>query len=129
MTVFSELGTKAQYPHPAEMPNSYEMPFRPRPGQVLFYVEIGRTQDPMQSLKVIEDLGYQPQLRFCSFPSGQKVLCALLLYEQHDPEVLIDENYLSEQHEVLWDRFLPQEDEISVVHFMKGSPKVVAIAA
>jgi hypothetical protein len=117
------------YPHPVELPNSYEMPFRPYAGQLLFYVEIGRTENPLQSLKIIEELGYKPQLRLCTFPAGHTVLCALLLYEQHDPYQQTNNDHLMADFEALWHKFPTDENGLSVVHCPRGGVKKLPIAA
>jgi hypothetical protein len=128
MTASLEPTTK--YPYPVELPNSYEVPFRPKPGQVLLFVDIDRTEDPLNALKVLEAMGYKPDLRFCSYPSGRRSLCALLRFEQHNPFDAVPENYRSEAElEALWAEFPPPEGDIPLVTFSTGMPQKVAIAA
>jgi len=115
------------YPYPVQLPNDYEMPFRPLAGQVLVYVEL--KDDPMNALETLKGMGYSPDLRICTYPSGRQPLCALLRYEQHNPDFPVDYKYRSEEELVALTKAFPPQDGLPMVHMASGRPNRKAIAA
>jgi hypothetical protein len=80
------------FPKAVQLPNSYELPFRLGMNQIMLYVDLNEVENPLETLKTLEQLGHKPELRYLVSPSGTKITsCALLYLYQFDPEIYADQ--------------------------------------
>jgi hypothetical protein len=119
------IGQAIKYPYPIELPKDGEMPFKPVIGSVMLYVDIedaGGFGDAITALIGIPN-GYE--MRWTRNLKGDLRLCALIAYDQHDPALRPDAEYLFELQDLLWSK-LPKD----AVRLRCSSAKgVAAIAA
>ena len=105
------------------VPHPYQMPQRPKPGQVIFAVQLDRVENlPIASvLHLLEGLGYQPQLRYRQQERGEKrvELYALLKYEQHDPLFMPVTAEIEDHLMLLWAQIVPSD----ALWLQKGRPR------
>jgi hypothetical protein len=105
------------------VPHPYQMPQRPKPGQVIFAVQLDRVENlPIASvLHLLEGLGYQPQLRYRQRERGEKrvELYALIKYEQHDPLFLPITAEMEDHLMLLWGQIVPSD----ALSLQKGRPR------
>jgi hypothetical protein len=75
---------------------SFTIPFRPRPGQALLFVDLSTALNPIEILDILIQLGYEPVLKYRQLPTGKQELCALLKFEQYETSYPTEE-YLTEE--------------------------------
>lgn len=95
--------------------NQYQLQWRPKPGQLLLYIDFSEIKQRSigETLTLLEQLGYQPQLRYLESQDseGKTIvkLYALLKDEQHEPTVQIPEDYLESELEALYEAIQPDD--------------------
>ncbi|UIE36022.1 hypothetical protein [Leptodesmis sichuanensis] len=89
-----------------------------RPGQIILGIDLSEVEHPSQVLSLVEHLGYDPQLRYLELNIGLHIL-AVLKDEQHDPMVMIDDDYLMDEWEALTGQITPS----TAVRLWRGLPK------
>lgn len=79
-----------------------ELPIIPKIGEVFLAVELTAVQNMTvaETLKSLEDMGYNPTLRYRQFLDGISVY-ALLKHEHIEPEILQNSDYLGEELDAL----------------------------
>lgn len=82
---------------------SLELPLVPKVGEVFLAVELTalKTMSIAEALQVLQDNGYEPQLRYRQLPSGEVSVFALLKHEKVSPEVLMNSDYLGDELDAL----------------------------
>ncbi|MEH1926203.1 MAG: acyl carrier protein [Nostoc sp.] len=88
-----------------------ELPVIPKPGEVFLAVELTAVENMtvVQTLKLLEDMGYNPTLRYRQISDGRISVYALLRYENVDPEILQNSDYLGEQLDALAEVIQPAD--------------------
>ncbi|MBG1265664.1 acyl carrier protein [Nostoc sp. WHI] len=88
-----------------------ELPVIPKPGEVFLAVELTAVENMtvVQTLKLLEDMGYNPTLRYRQIPDGRICVYALLRHENVDPEILQNSDYLGEQLDALAEVIQPAD--------------------
>lgn len=89
-----------------------------KPGQIILGVDLSETERCSQVLDLLTELGYEPQLRYLELKTGLHVF-ALLKDEQHDPTVMIDDEYLMDEWEALVNQITPSK----AVRLWRGYPR------
>lgn len=89
-----------------------------KPGQIILGVDLSETEHSSQVLDLLAELGYNPQLRYLELRIGLHVF-AVLKDEQHDPNVMIDDEYLMNEWETLVSQIAPPTS----VRLWRGYPK------
>jgi hypothetical protein len=99
----------------------------PKPGQIIVSIELSGLQNHSieEALAIVQQLGYEPQLRYLESNSGFS-LYALLLDEQHDPNRAIDSLYRVDETIALFEAF-PGDD--MAIRSSRGCPQREAVAA
>ncbi|BAU10258.1 hypothetical protein LEP3755_07400 [Leptolyngbya sp. NIES-3755] len=107
--------------------NKHQIQLHPKAGQILWYVDLSeiRSHSVSEALELLEQMGYQPQLRYLETQNGLK-LFALLKDEQRDPNQVIDDEYLIDERLALFEAF-PGDD--MAIHLTNGVPVKTAIAS
>ncbi|NJL42042.1 MAG: acyl carrier protein [Leptolyngbyaceae cyanobacterium RM2_2_4] len=108
--------------------NQLDLPIVPKPGEVFLYVCLSEIQNMTvtEALSLFEKMGYAPELRYRQSKSDNKVsLYALLKHERHDPESLIDSDYLADE----WEALVQQIEPDTAVRCPRGLPKAKPVAA
>lgn len=62
-----------------------------------------------ETLKLLETMGYAPQLRYRQSKDGNISLYALLKHENVDPQMLITADYLGDELDALAERIQPAD--------------------
>jgi hypothetical protein len=80
-----------------------ELPVIPKSGEVFLAVNLSavKNHNVAETLKLLEDRGYTPQLRYRQSRDGNISLYALLKHEQVDPEMLANTDYLGDELDAL----------------------------
>ena len=80
-----------------------ELPVIPKSGEVFLAVNLSAVKNPSvpETLKLLEDMGYTPQLRYRQSRDGNISLYALLKHEQVEPEILVNTDYLGDELDAL----------------------------
>jgi hypothetical protein len=80
-----------------------ELPVIPKLGEVFLAVELNAVQNMSvaETLKLLDDMGYNPTLRYRQSKDGKVSVYALLRHEFIDLEVLQNSDYLGEELDVL----------------------------
>lgn len=88
-----------------------ELPLIPKPGEVFLAVELTAVQNMTvaEALSLLEDMGYQPTLRYRQLKDGKISVFALLLHENVNPEVLQNTDYLGEELDALSEVIQPPD--------------------
>ena len=92
-----------------------------KPGQIILGVDLSETERSSQVLDLLTELGYEPQLRYLELRTGLHVF-ALLKDEQHEPNVMIDQEYLMNEWETLVSHITPS----TAVRLWRGYPRLAA---
>lgn len=91
-----------------------------KPGQIILGVDLSETERFSQVLNLLTELGYDPQLRYLELRAGLHVF-AVLKDEQHDSNVMIDDEYLMNEWETLSYQITPS----TAVRLWRGYPSSV----
>jgi hypothetical protein len=104
--------------------NKYQLQWKPKPGQWLFYIDFSEIQSKSvtEVLALVEEMGYEPQLRYLETEQGLK-LYALLKDQQFDPSQSIPDDYGIDELVALYEAF-PNED--LAIRSSRGLPIKVA---
>ncbi|MCC5622861.1 acyl carrier protein [Nostoc sp. CHAB 5715] len=88
-----------------------ELPVIPKPGEVFLAVELTAVENMnvAETLKLLEDMGYNPTLRYRQIPDGRISVYALLRHENVNPEILQNSDYLGEQLDALAEVIQPAD--------------------
>lgn len=88
-----------------------ELPVIPKLGEVFLAVELTAVQNMTvaQTLKLLEDMGYNPSLRYRQFSDGRVCIYALLKHDFVDPEILQNSDYLGVQLDALAEVIKPTD--------------------
>jgi hypothetical protein len=88
-----------------------ELPVIPKPGEVFLAVELTAVQNMTvaQTLKLLEDMGYNPSLRYRQSSDGRVCVYALLRHDFVNPEILQNSDYLGEQLDALAEVIKPAD--------------------
>jgi len=89
-----------------------------KPGQIVLGIDLSEVEHPSQVLALVEQQGYEPQLRYLELKIGLHIF-AILKDEQHDPMTMIDEDYLIDAWETLGSQITPS----TAVRLWRGEPK------
>ena len=108
-----------------EQINALKLPVGAKPGQVILLVDLSDLPQPSQTLQLLSELGYTPQLRYLEIQTGLHVV-AVLKDEQHDPAQPIDDEALFDEWEALALRITPENPNQAVRLWQGRSPSVVA---
>jgi hypothetical protein len=106
----------------------YQLQMRPSVGQFLVYIDLSMIQSRTKAdtLALLVQLGYEPQLRYLETQTGEIQLYALLRDEQHDPSFPIADDYLLIDRIALFELFPGEE---TAIYSLRGLPKPQTIAA
>jgi hypothetical protein len=85
-----------------------------------------QSRSKAETLTLLEQLGYEPQLRYLETNAGELQLYALLRDEQHDPTLPIAEHYLLDERIALFESFPGEE---TAIYSLRGLPKQQTIPA
>lgn len=82
---------------------SLELPIIPKPGEVFLAVNLSAVQNMTvaETLKLLTEMNYTPQLCYRQSKDGNVSLYALLKHEQVDPEMLANSDYLGNELDTL----------------------------
>lgn len=88
-----------------------ELPVIPKSGEVFLAVNLSAVENytVAETLKLLEDMGYNPQLRYRQSKEGNISLYALLKHEQVDPEMLANTDYLGDELDALAEVIQPAD--------------------
>ena len=88
-----------------------ELPIIPKSGEVFLAVNLSAVENPpvAETLKLLEDMGYTPQLRYRQSRDGNISLYALLKHEQVDPEMLANTDYLGDELDAIAEVIQPTD--------------------
>lgn len=94
---------------------SLDLPVIPKPGEVFLAVNLSAVENMTvpETLKLLEGIGYTPQLRYRQSKDGNISLYALLKHEQMNPEMLANSDYLGEELDALAEMIHPADAIIS----------------
>lgn len=92
-----------------------------KPGQIILGVDLSETERSSQVLDLLTELGYEPQLRYLDLRTGLHVF-AVLKDEQHDPNVMIDQEYLMNE----WEKLVNQITPSTAIRLWRGYPRQTA---
>ncbi|HAA27025.1 MAG TPA: acyl carrier protein [Cyanobacteria bacterium UBA8553] len=103
-----------------------ELPVIPKPGEVFLAVNLTAVQNRSvaETLKLLEEMGYTPQLRYRQSKDGDVSLYALLKHEQVEPEMLLESDYLGDELDALAEVIEPA-DAITSPRGLKSAKKPV----
>ncbi len=103
-----------------------ELPVIPKPGEVFLAVNLTVVQNRSvaETLKLLEEMGYTPQLRYRQSKEGDVSLYALLKYEQVEPQMLLESDYLGDELDALAEVIEPA-DAITSPRGLKSAKKPV----
>lgn len=93
------------------------LPVGAKPGQIMLLVDLTLTPNPMAALDLLKSMGYEPQLKFCTFTTGLHII-AVLKDEQFDPTQPIDDEYLTDE----WIELVERINK-DAVRLWRGHPK------
>lgn len=88
-----------------------ELPVIPKLGEVFLAVELTAVENMTvaQTLKLLEGMGYNPTLRYRQILDGRISVYALLRYENVNPEILQNSDYLGEELDALAEVIQPAD--------------------
>ena len=92
-----------------------------KPGQIILGVDLSETERSSQVLDLLTELGYEPKLRYLELRTGLHVF-AVLKEEQHDLNVMINDEYLMNEWETLVNQITPS----TAVRLWRGYPRLAA---
>jgi len=95
-----------------------------RPGQIILGIDLSEVEHPSEVLALVEQQGYEPQLRYLELKIGLHIF-AVLKDEQHEPTVMIDDAYLMDEWEALGRQITPS----TAVRLWRGLPKAQTTTA
>jgi hypothetical protein len=87
-------------------------------GQIILGIDLSKVEHPSQVLALLEQQGYEPELRYLELAIGLHVF-AVLKDEQYEPTVEIDEDYLMNE----WEALVQQVTPATAVRLWRGLPK------
>jgi hypothetical protein len=108
------------------MKNKCQFQWKPRPGQWILSIDFSeiKSKSVTQVLSLLEQMGYEPQLRYLETEQGVK-LYALLKDEQYDPSQPIPDDHYEELM-ALYEAFQPEDMAIGSA---RGLPVKSPVAA
>ncbi|MBD2772806.1 acyl carrier protein [Iningainema tapete] len=88
-----------------------ELPVIPKLGEVFLAVDLTavRNMTLAETLKVLENMGYNPTLRYRQSLDGTVSVYALLVHEHVNPEILQNSDYLGEELDALAEVIQPAD--------------------
>jgi hypothetical protein len=88
-----------------------ELPVIPKSGEVILAINLSAVENHTvaETLKLLEEMGYTPQLRYRQLESSQISLYALLKHERVEPEMLANTDYLGDELDALAEVIQPAE--------------------
>lgn len=106
---------------------SLELPVIPKPGEVFLAVNLSavKNRTVSETLKLLEEMGYNPQLRYRQSKGGDVSLYALLKHEQVEPQMLVESDYLGDELDALAEVIEPA-DAITSPRGLSPAKKPVA---
>ncbi|MBW4622051.1 MAG: hypothetical protein KME17_22190 [Cyanosarcina radialis HA8281-LM2] len=107
--------------------SKYQLQLKPNPGQWLLYVDLEeiKSKSVIQVLTLLEQMGYDPQLRYLETDRGVK-LYALLKEEQHEPTQSISDEHGFGELIALYEAF---KDEDMAIRSSRGLPIKAPVTA
>ncbi len=107
-----------------------ELPVIPKPGEVFLAVNLSavKNRTVAETLKLLEEMGYIPLLRYRQSQVGDVSLYALLKHEQVDPEMLVKSDYLGDELDALA-KVIEPTDAITSPRGLASAKKPVAASA
>jgi hypothetical protein len=107
---------------------SLELPVIPKPGEVFLAVNLSELENitVAETLKLLEAMGYTPQLRYRQSTDGNVSLYALLKHEYVDLEMLANSGYLGDELDALAEVIQPT-DAITSPRGLAPAKKLVAV--
>ena len=108
-----------------EQINALKLPIGAKPGQVILLVDLSELPQPSQTLQLLSELGYTPQLRYLETQTGLHVV-AVLKDEQINTAHPSDEEALFDEWEALALRITPENPNQAVRLWQGRSPSAVA---
>jgi hypothetical protein len=109
----------------------YELSLPPKPGEILFFVELSRVENMTiaECLTMLQLMGYQPELKYRQWNDADGIqhigLFALLKHEKSISQEMLDSDYMFYEWSAIAQLIKPSE----AVCCPRGLPKRVAIAA
>lgn len=90
---------------------SLELPIIPKPGEVFLAVNLSAVENMTvaETLKLLAEMDYNPQLRYQQSKDGNLSLYGLLKHEQVDPEILTHSDYLGDELDALAEVIQPAD--------------------
>lgn len=90
---------------------SLELPVIPKPGEVFLAINLSAVENMTvaETLNLLEQMGYNPQLRYRQAKDGNVSLYALLKHEHVEPEMLINLDYLGDELDALAEVIQPAD--------------------
>lgn len=106
---------------------SLELPIIPKPGEVFLAVNLSAVENNTvaETLKLLGEMGYTPQLRYRQSKDGKVSLYAVLKHEQVEPEMLANSDYLGDELDTLAELIQPA-DAITSPRGLLSAKKPVA---
>lgn len=107
----------------------YELPFPPKPGEILLYVELTQIENMSigECLAMLQEMGYCPELRYRQWQSTDNQtlfgLFALLKHEDFDPD---DVTYSSDCLIDEWEAIAVKIKPSIAVHCPHGRRRAIA---
>lgn len=75
----------------------YSLPIRPRPGEAWIALNLSELDRPIdQALAQLEEMGFNPRLRYRQGADNSLTMFALLCHVQNDPDFFVGESNLWE---------------------------------
>ena len=108
-----------------EQINALKLPIGAKPGQAILLVDLSELPQPSQTLQLLSELGYTPQLRYLETQTGLHVV-AVLKDEQINTAYPSDEEALFDEWEALALRITPENSNQAVRLWQGRSPSPVA---
>ena len=90
---------------------SLELPIIPKSGEVFLAVNLSAVENMTvaETLNLLSEIGYTPQLRYRQSKDGNVSLYALLKHEQVDSEMLTNSDYLGDELDALAEVIQPTD--------------------
>ncbi|KYC36850.1 hypothetical protein WA1_45145 [Scytonema hofmannii PCC 7110] len=90
---------------------SLELPVIPKPGEVFLAINLSAVENMTvaETLNLLEQMGYSPQLRYRQAKDGNVSLYALLKHEHVEPEMLTNIDYLGDELDTLAEVIQPAD--------------------
>ncbi len=105
-----------------------ELPVIPKSGEVFLAVNLSAVENHTvaETLKLLDDMGYTPQLRYRQSGDSHISLYALLKHERVEPEMLASTDYLGDELDALAEVIQPADAITSPRGLLSVKKTVVA---